>query len=77
MLRMLENNWVLRSTYGLKNVERWRKCHNDKFHHWYSSVSVTGVIKSRRLASVLIYIGSKGIKIKARSVLLDKPEINM
>ena len=55
MLRMLENNWVLRSAYGLKNVETWRKFHNNKFHHCYSSVSVTGVIKSRRLASVLIY----------------------
>jgi len=54
MLRVLQYR-VLRSTFGLKNVGRRIKFHDNKFHHWYSSLSVTGVIKSRsgRLAIVL------------------------
>jgi hypothetical protein len=44
-------NRVLRRIFGSKRdevTEGWRKLHNEKLHHLYSSPSIIGMLKSRR-----------------------------
>jgi hypothetical protein len=50
-LRMFENR-VLTRTFGCKTEEvtgGWRKLHNEGLHNLYSSVTITGMIKSRMM----------------------------
>jgi hypothetical protein len=45
-------NRVLRRIFGLKRdgvTEGWRKLHNEELHNLYSSPSIIGIIKSRRM----------------------------
>jgi hypothetical protein len=50
-LRMFENR-VLRRIFGPKRDEvtgGWRKLHNEELHNLYSSPSIIGMMKSRRM----------------------------
>jgi hypothetical protein len=50
-LRVFENR-LLRRIFGLKRdevTEDWRKLHNEELHNLYSSPSIIGMIKSRRM----------------------------
>jgi hypothetical protein len=45
-------NRVLRITFWLKKNEGtggWRKLHNEELHNLYSSPSITGMLKQRRM----------------------------
>jgi hypothetical protein len=50
-LRVFENR-MLRRIFGMKGDEvtgGWRKLHNEELHNLYSSASIIGMIKSRRM----------------------------
>jgi hypothetical protein len=50
-MRVFENT-VLRRIFGPKIDEvtgSWRKLHNEELHNLYSSPSIIGMIKSRRM----------------------------
>jgi hypothetical protein len=66
-LRVFENR-VLRSIFGLKRDEvtrGWRKLHNEELHNLYSSSSIMGMFKSRRirLAGHVATMGRSGMHI--------------
>jgi hypothetical protein len=45
-------NRILRRIFGPKRDEvtgGWRKLHNEKLHNFYSSPSITGMFKSRKM----------------------------
>jgi hypothetical protein len=55
-LRMFENR-VLGGMFGSKRDEvtgGWRKLHNEELHNLYSSLSITRLIKSRRMSNTVI-----------------------
>jgi hypothetical protein len=53
----------------------WRKLHNEELHDFNSSLSITRIMKSRRmrLAGHVVRIGEKG---NAFKLLAEKPEGN-
>jgi hypothetical protein len=72
---MFENR-VLRRIFGLKRDEvtgEWRKLHNNELHDLYSSTSIIGIIKSRRMrwAGHVARIGEKRT---AYRLFVGKPE---
>jgi hypothetical protein len=74
-LRVFENR-VLRRIFGPKRDEvtgEWRKLHNEELHDLYSSPSIIGVVKSRRIkwAGNLARMGEKR---NAYRLLVGEPE---
>jgi hypothetical protein len=73
-LRMFENR-VLR-IFGPKRDEGtggWRKLHNEELHNLYSSPSIIGMIKSRRMRWVG-HVARTGEKRNAYRILVGNPE---
>jgi hypothetical protein len=65
-LRVFENR-ALRRIFGPKRDEvtgGWRKLHNEELHGLYSSPSIVGVIKARRMrwAGHMTHGGGEGCK---------------
>jgi hypothetical protein len=58
-LRVIENG-VLGGIFGPKRDEvtkKWRKLHTEELHDLYSSLTIVGVIKSRRMRWAGHYLG--------------------
>jgi hypothetical protein len=61
-LRVFENS-VLRRIFGPKRDEvtgRWRKVHEEELRVLYSSPSIIGMMKSRRLLGHVARMGGRG-----------------
>jgi hypothetical protein len=74
-VKVFENR-VLRRIFGPKRDEvtgGWRKLHNEKLHHLYSSPSIIRMINSRRMRWTG-YVACIGEKRNAYRVLVGKPE---
>jgi hypothetical protein len=74
-LRMFENR-VLRRISGPKRNEvtgDWRKLHNEELHDLYSSPSIIGIIKERRMRWAG-HVAQMGEKRNAYRLLMGKPE---
>jgi len=74
-LRVFENR-VLRRIFGPKRDEvkkECRKLHNEELNGLYSSASIVGMIKSRRMKWA-VHVTSMGEKIGVYRVLVGKPE---
>jgi hypothetical protein len=74
-LRVFENR-VLRRILGPKRDEvtgEWRKMHNEKLRDLYSSPSITGIIKSRRMRWAR-HVARMEEKRNAYRLLVRKPE---
>jgi hypothetical protein len=69
-------NRVLRRIFGPKRDEvtgEWRKLHNEELRDLYSSPSVIGIIKSRRMRWAG-HVARMGKKRNAYRLLVGKPE---
>jgi hypothetical protein len=67
---------VLRRIFGLKRdevTEEWRELHNVELHILYSSPSIIGMIKSRRMRWAG-HVARMGEKRNAYRILVGKPE---
>jgi hypothetical protein len=61
---------VLRRIFGPKRDEvtgDWRKLHNEELHNMYSSPSITGMIKSRKMRLHLVQIQIPKLFVRKRS----------
>jgi hypothetical protein len=59
---------MLRKIFGPKRdevIEGWRKLHNEELYNLYSSPSIIGIIKSRRMrwAGHVVRMGRRGMHI--------------
>jgi hypothetical protein len=69
-------NRVLRRIFEPRRglvMDGWRKLHNEELRNLYSSPSIIGIIKSRRLRSSDL-VARLGEKWKAYRLLVGKPE---
>jgi hypothetical protein len=69
-------NRVLRRTSGPKRDEvtgKWRKLHNEELHDLYSLLSITRIMKARRMKWVG-HVSRMGEKRNAYRLLVGKPE---
>jgi hypothetical protein len=76
VLRMIFENRVLRRIFGPKRDKvtgEWRKLHNEELRDLYSSPSIIGIIKLRRVR-LAGYVARMGEKTNAYRLLLRKPE---
>jgi hypothetical protein len=74
-LRVFETK-VLRRIFGSKGDEvmgGWRKLHNKELHDLYSSPSIMGIIKSKRMRWPR-HVSRMGEKRNAYRLLVEKPE---
>jgi hypothetical protein len=74
-MRVSENR-VLRRIFGPKTdkvTEEWRKLQNGELHHFYVSLNIIGVIKSRRMGWVE-HVARMREGRKAYKVLVGSPE---
>jgi hypothetical protein len=74
-LRVFENR-VLRRIFGPKGYGMtggWRKLHNEELHNLYSSPSIIGIIKSRRMRWAG-HVARMGEKRNVYRLLVGKPE---
>jgi hypothetical protein len=74
-LRVFENR-VLRRIFGPKRDEvtgGWRKLHSEELHNSYSSPSIIGMIKSRRMLWTG-HLSRIGAKSNTYRTLVGKPE---
>jgi hypothetical protein len=69
-------NRVLRRIFGPKRAEvtvEWRKFHNEELRDLYSSPSIIGIMKSRRMRWAG-HVARMGDKRNAYRLLVGKPE---
>jgi hypothetical protein len=69
-------NRVLRRIFGLKRDDvtgEWRKLHKKELHDKYSSPSIIGITKSRRMRCEG-YVARMGKKRNGYRLLVGKPE---
>jgi hypothetical protein len=74
-LRVFENR-VLRRIFGPKRdgvTGGWTKLHNEELHNFYSSPSIIGIIKSRRMRWAG-HVARMGEKRNVHRLLVGKPE---
>jgi hypothetical protein len=67
---------VLRRIFGPKRAEvtgGWRKLHNEELHNLYSSPSVIGMVKSRRMRWAG-HVARMGEQRNAYRILVGNPE---
>jgi hypothetical protein len=67
---------VLRIIFGSKSYKvtgRWRKLHNEELRDLYSSPSIVGIIKLRRMRWVW-HVVRMGEKMSAYRLLVGNPE---
>jgi hypothetical protein len=67
-----KKNKVLRTIFGLKMEEGWRRLHNEELHNLYTSPNVITVIKSSKVGWVG-HIAGMGEMRNAYNTLVGKP----